>query len=95
MAFNNNVVRAFTKADVERINPGQLGVYGIIGRRGQWLYVGSGDIRARMLAHVNRDNPRLMLSGPTSWVAEVTPDYITREKQLILELQPSCNQRVG
>lgn len=95
MAFPaNNPVRQFTRANVESLNPNQFGVYGIF-RQGQWIYVGKGDIRARLLAHLTGDMPCILQSGPTHWVDEVTPYMDAREKQLILELTPSCNQKVG
>ena len=94
MPFPQQSARAFTKANVEMITPGQVGVYGIY-RQGQWIYVGSGDIRERLLRHINGDNPLIMAARPTHWVDEVTSNYVQREKTLIIELSPLCNQRVG
>lgn len=88
--------RAFTRQNVETLNRNQVGVYGIF-REGQWIYVGKGDIRERLLAHLDGDNPCILRSNPTRWVDEVVADpaMSTREKQLTLELNPACNQRVG
>lgn len=96
MAFIQQAPRLFTKIDIESINPNQFGVYGIY-KSGLWIYVGKGDIRKRMLEHLGGDNPAILLFGPTHWVAEVVtdPQMSVREKQLILELSPRCNQRVG
>jgi hypothetical protein len=94
MAFSNNVVRPFTRSEILAINPNQMGVYGIF-RANQWIYVGCGNIRQRLLDHLNGDNPSILRQGPTHWVTEVTPAYIAREKQLIGELQPTCNLRAG
>jgi len=96
MAFAQQTPRAFIKVNVEALNPNQYGVYGIF-NQSKWIYVGKGDIRARLIAHLNGDNPCILGAGPTHWVDEVCVDPLmsNREKQLILELQPPCNQKVG
>ena len=95
MPFTNNTVRTFDRSTIQSLNLNQNGVYGIFNDR-EWLYVGRGDIRTRMLAHLNGDVPGLVQARPTHWVAElVFGDGASREKQLILELQPRFNQRVG
>ena len=76
------------------ITPGQMGCYGLF-KQNQWIYVGKGDIRTRLLAHLNGDNPCITRSGPTFWVDVVTNDYDNVEKALILELTPTCNKKVG
>ncbi len=87
-------VRRFDRASIEALNPDQLGVYGIF-REGQWIYVGRGDIRSRMLDHLNGDIPCIQANRATSWVAELSNTPKARERELILELSPVCNQRVG
>ena len=95
MPFLQQTPRSYTKANVELLGSGQIGVYGIF-KQGQWLYVGKGDIRKRLLDHLNGDIPGLLASGPTHWVDElVGGDPSFREKQLIFELKPLHNQRVG
>lgn len=94
MPFPQQEPRVFSKPAVERLNPNQMGVYGIY-KQGQWVYVGSGDMRERLLAHLNGDNPCITAQRPTHWVGEVTANHRQREGELILELSPSCNQRVG
>lgn len=94
MPFPQQTPRPFTSADIQQVNPGQTGVYGIF-RKDVWIYVGRGDIRDRMLRHVNGDNPAITASLPTHWVSEVTANDIQRERELILELGPTCNQRAG
>jgi hypothetical protein len=76
------------------LTPGQFGVYGIY-RADQWLYVGMGDIRARLLDHLNGDIPCILANGATSYVAAVTANAVAEEKALQLELKPLCNQRIG
>jgi hypothetical protein len=94
MPFVEQTPRPFTKADVESVNPNQMGVYGLF-KQGEWIYVGKGDIRERLLAHFNGDNPCITRRAPDHWVGEVTKNYDNREKELILELTPTCNQKVG
>lgn len=97
MPFARQTPRVFNKANVEAINPGQIGVYGLF-KRGVWVYIGKGDIRNRLLEHLNGDNPCIVKSQPTHWVDEVTSgDPSLREKELIIELSPNliCNERIG
>ncbi|OFX80136.1 MAG: hypothetical protein A2X20_00295 [Bacteroidetes bacterium GWE2_40_15] len=87
--------RRFCRADIETINVDQIGVYGIF-LQGIWVYIGKGDIRQRLLDHLNGDNPKILSWKPTHWVAEVIKgDSSMREKQLIVELNPRCNMRLG
>ena len=94
MPFSPQTQRPYTRANIENIVPDQMGVYGILTNE-TWVYVGSGDIRARMLDHVNGDNDCITKKNPTHWVAELAADYISREKELIVELNPECNKQVG
>lgn len=94
MPFFQQTSRPFTKADIESLTPNQMGVYGIF-RPDLWIYVGKGDIRKNLLAHVGGDNPDILKHGPTLWVGEVTADMDAREKQLQIELKPAANKRVG
>jgi len=94
MPFVQQTGRPFTKANIELLKPDQMGVYGI-GNGTIWIYVGKGDIRANMLAHVGGDNPDILKYGPTFWVSEVTANLDTREKELQIELKPVANKRIG
>lgn len=94
MPFPTQTPRTFTRANVEAINAGQIGCYGLY-KAGSWIYVGRGDIRERLLAHLNGDNPCITREAPTHWVDVVTTQDAAREKELILELRPLCNQKVG
>lgn len=94
MPFPEQTPRAFNKTNIEAIRPGQMGVYGLF-RSKQWVYVGSGDIRERLLRHLGADNPCISKAQPTHWVDEVTAEYVEREKQLIAECKPSCNKKIG
>lgn len=96
MSFPQQTPRFFTRQDVLSLNPNQFGVYGIFNQF-RWIYVGKGDIRERLLAHLNGDIPAILAAGPTHWVGEVCGQLSmhNREKQLILVCGPHCNQRVG
>lgn len=96
MSFIQQTPRAFIKQNVESLNPNQFGVYGIFNQN-RWIYVGKGDIRKRLLDHLNGDNPCILNAQPTHWVDETCSEsrMDIREKQLISELKPLCNERLG
>lgn len=91
--FPQQQVRSFTREGISQLNPNQYGVYGIFNQT-QWIYIGKGDIRQRLLDHLNGDNPRLLQFRPTSFVGEVSANADQREKELCRELNPLCNQRL-
>jgi len=95
MPFIQQTPRVFTCSDIEVLTPGQSGVYGLF-RQDAWVYIGKGDIRTRLLDHLNGDNPCILREWLTGWVGEVfNGDPSARERDLIIELQPVCNQRAG
>lgn len=95
MPFTQQTPREFNRYNVELLNPNQYGVYGLF-KQGVWVYIGKGDIRQRLLDHLNGDNPCILRAQPTHWVGEViVGDPSARETQLIEEFRPLCNQRVG
>ena len=94
MPFPQQEPGLFTRDGTEKLDPNQYGCYGLF-RQNFWVYIGKGDIRARLLDHFNGDNPCITRERPTHWVAELTENADEREKELILEFQPVCNQRVG
>ncbi len=94
MPFPKQTARAFTRANIENLKTGQMGVYGLY-KQGQWIYIGRGDIRARLLDHFNGDNACIVRAVATHWYDVVTADHVAQEKKLILEYDPACNQKVG
>ena len=94
MPFPPQTRKVFAESVVIGLEPNQMGVYGIF-RPGEWIYIGSGDIRARLLDHLHGDNPCITRELPSHWIDVVTIDYEQREKDLIFELNPLCNQRSG
>ena len=94
MPFPEQTPKTFTKAEVTALNKDQMGCYGLF-RDGSWIYVGRGDIRANLLAHLNGDNPCITSQSPTHWVDVVTADHVEEEKRLIVEFDPVCNKKIG
>lgn len=87
-------MRPYTKLNIGGLKPKQNGVYGIF-RDEIAIYIGSGDIRERLLAHINGDNTCIMENTPNQWTAEVlSGDPTAREGELIREYDPICNKVV-
>jgi hypothetical protein len=49
--------RPFTRSDVESLRPELVAVYGLF-RAAAWVYIGCGNIKARLLAHLDGDDGR-------------------------------------
>ena len=94
MAFIEQEARLFMRSAIEALNPDQIGVYGIY-KQDQWIYVGRGDIRDRLLDHLNGGNSCITRNNPTHFLTEVTANHVARERELILELNPVCSQKAG
>jgi hypothetical protein len=87
----------FDYGTITSLVPTQSGVYAIYNRQG-WIYFGEGqDIRARLLAHLNGDNPCILNHGPTGFQFETVPanQRVARQDALIVQLGSACNQRLG
>lgn len=95
MPFPQQNALAFTKAGIEWLNPNQTGCYGIFRADGTPIYIGKGDIRDRLLAHFNGDNPCILRNLPAHYLTMVINPPDAAEKALIVEFNPLCNQRVG
>jgi hypothetical protein len=93
MPFPPQTPRPFTRAAIETIMPGTVGVYGLL-KGSQWIYIGRGDISARLLAHFNGDHACITRHQPTHYVSVRDSDDVLRERALLLELGPTaCNER--
>ena len=82
--------RSFNRTAVEALELGQTGCYGLFSS-GLWIYVGTGDIRARLIGHLNGDNACITRARPTHWVDLLTNDADAEAERLIPELKPTCN----
>ncbi|MBC8511849.1 MAG: hypothetical protein H8D32_02570 [Dehalococcoidia bacterium] len=84
--------RPYTRDRVKALNPNQNGVYGLF-RGNVVIYIGSGDIPTRLLAHLDGDNACITKEAPDQWTDEVLKDDPTRrEGELIQEYAPICNK---
>ena len=93
-----NPPQLFARENVEALKPRQIGVYGLY-REGPagpaWTYVGTGDIRARLLGHLKGDDFCILKEGPTHFVTEVhSTNSSVREGELLQELKPFCNKKI-
>ena len=97
MPWNNTNPFAYHSVGMITGAPAASGVYGIYNAQ-QWIYIGeSQNIQARLLQHLNGDNPCIARLNPTSFMFELSPDNqrVARQNQLILEFPTACNQRLG
>ena len=94
MPFDNDQPWVFDRQGIESFGASHTGVYAIYNAQ-EWIYLGRGDIRQRLLEHFDGDIPSIATHAPTHFRAEVTADPINREKQLLREYPPSCNPRVS
>ena len=103
MPFPAQIERPFTKEGIEELSPNQFGCYGIfqttrkwtyMGRtERRWVYIGKGDIRQRLLDHLNGDLPCIQRCAATHFVILVTADMDEEQARLISELDPVCGQQ--
>jgi hypothetical protein len=94
MPFPHQDARPFTRPGIEWLAPDQIGVYGIF-REDACIYIGRGDLRGRLLAHLNGDNPRITRERPTYYLTAVTNDEVNKEKAFIIEFDPIANRKIG
>jgi hypothetical protein len=86
--------RAYTRTSIEALPPGKMGCYGLY-TRSAWVYIGKGDIRVRLVDHLNGDNPCITKASPTSFSFIVTRNYDAEEVRLQSAVSTLCNKRVG
>ena len=85
-------IRSYSRENILSLDPDQNGVYGIFSGNNS-VYIGSGDLRERMLAHIDGDNTCITRHAPDQWTASVVlGDPTIRERELIQEYNPVCNQ---
>ena len=97
MPFLNPLARTFKAAAIRREAPAGSGVYGLSNAR-EWIYVGETEnIQARLLEHLAETNAVHSGGPPTGFSFELCApdDRASRQDQLIVELDPACNGRMG
>jgi excinuclease UvrABC nuclease subunit len=98
MPWNGSTRFDFTEASILAYAPRSSGVYALF-NEGQWIYIGEGqDIEARLLDHRrNSHNPCVNRYSPAYFAFEAVAaaQRVARQDQLILELRPLCNMRLG
>ena len=94
MPFPPQRPKPFDRPSVETLNAGLVGCYGLF-REDRWVYIGKGQIRERLLAHLDGDDPSILQSGPTHWVAVETADYDTLQRELVVACSPVCQSDRG
>lgn len=73
--------------------PNERGVYCLINREGEAIYVGKGKIRERLLSHWNRENSddlAIWSHNPRTFRFELTRHPAERQAELVRELHPAC-----
>lgn len=91
MPFRNRIYRPYSREDVECLKQNQNGIYAIFSGS-TVVYIGSGDIRERLLAHLSGEKPEIARHNPDRWLGRVfTEDPTSRMKELIKEYSPVCN----
>jgi len=89
MIFPPQKPRLFDRASVEAFAAGIVGCYGLF-CRDRWVYIGAGEIRERLLAHLDGDHPWTANHQPTHWVLVETAEYATVANDLVLACGPVC-----
>jgi hypothetical protein len=91
MRFPEQSRKFFTRATVEPLRSGLRGCYGLF-RGDDCLYIGKGDIRRRLLAHLEGDDPTISRSFPSHWLAVTAAEIDTLERELVREYRPSLQK---
>lgn len=98
MPWNGTGGFLFNRTSVLANAPTSSGVYALF-NEGVWMYFGEAkNIQERLLQHLtNEQNPCVARSNPQWFAYElVSAEYrVARQDALILELHPTCNQRLG
>ncbi len=93
MTFPPQKPQPFERAAVAALRVGVLGCYGLF-QRERWVFIGAGDIRARLLAHLDGDRPWHAADEPTHWVAVETPAYASLARDLVVACAPVCTAQL-
>jgi hypothetical protein len=97
LPWSNSSGYNFTETSIKTNAPQLSGVYGLYSNQ-TWIYIGeSGNIQERLLQHRGGDNECINRWNPPSFSYELVSANlrVARQNQLILELNPACNQKLG
>jgi len=97
MPFQNHGNRSFTAVSISKNAPAASGVYGLADGRG-WIYVGeAADIQTALLGHLQAPHVFLKEHPPSGFTYELSSagQRIQRHNQLVRELDPIGNRRIG
>lgn len=93
MPFPSQPPRPFTFKEVESLPAGVRGCYGLFNEEG-CVYVGKGNLRARLLAHLkggmSEEAHCIRRHAPTWFLCEETENFVVRHMGLVVEYQPFC-----
>jgi predicted GIY-YIG superfamily endonuclease len=104
MPFNNREGHAYTERAVKAVAPAVSGVYGIYERsaaQNDWIYVGETEnIQKRLIEHLQAKGPEgqcILAHHPTGFTYDAVPAdrRVARQDELIFELGPHCNKKLG
>jgi excinuclease UvrABC nuclease subunit len=82
---------------VLRNAPEESGVYGLCSAD-QWVYIGqSSSVRKALLEYLRGQMPYVLQWQPKHFMFEVLPykERISRQKELVVQYQPTCNRKVN
>jgi len=93
--FPPQVPMPFSREVVDDIDDGQIGCYGLFAgpRALECVYIGKGELRARMLGHLDGDNACIAAHTPTHWIGVVSQDSGPLHAELVAEYRPTCNRK--
>lgn len=97
MPWNNPNSHSFSHLGIMLSAPSASGVYALY-RVERLIYIGeSGNIRDRLVDHLNGDNDCITRENPGLFSYELhpAPQRVLRQNLLIQELNPVCSQRLG
>ena len=86
----------FNEDRIKAVAPKVSGVYGLYASQG-WVYIGeTANIEERLFQHLRGNSECINRWKPTGFVFERVEASmrVARQDQLILELNPACNQRL-
>ena len=93
MPFPDQPRRPFTAEEVNKIQPGRRGVYGLFNEEG-CVFVGKGNLRERLSMHLKpgyTEEARCIRKCAPAWfLVEETENFVVRHMGLAVEYAPKC-----